>query len=294
MEMPRALSSFRILSLLFSSAFLAGATSVSAQDRDPKLEALAHNLAVKIGKKLPFTRNQKARFIYVVFDFRESTGKTSQLGVRLADEFSDAMRNQLPGLRPVERSKMREFCERERFDTTAFEMDPLGLWAAKELDANLAILGVIEASVAALRLHVRALSNQKTEIADADQLLDWTEERRSWSLQTAELMPPDNPWRDVPLLPSAKGYSEPVCIYCPNPPYTDAARSAKLQGTVKLRVLIGEDGLVHGVVIVQGLPYGLSTSAAETAKKWKFKPIQGPDGRPAKVQTEVEVNFSLL
>ena len=156
--MSRMSPLIHMLSVPLFVLFVTSAAPLAAQEYDPKLEELAHNLASKIRKELPLTKSEKARFTYVVFDFRESAGKTSQLGVHLADELSDALRNQLPGLRPVERSKLREFFEQERFDPTEFEMHALGLWAARALEANLAIVGIIEPTVAAFRLHVRAIT----------------------------------------------------------------------------------------------------------------------------------------
>ncbi len=47
--------------------------------------------------------------------------------------------------------------------------------------------------------------------------------------------------------------SPPACKYCPDPPYTEEARKAKLQGHVTAEVLIGKDGRALRVRIVKGL-----------------------------------------
>ena len=281
----------RVLVLLLWSLPLGN--SLPAQTPDSEIQGLAHDLAATIGRKLPFARNPKAKITYVVFDFREVGGKPSQLGVRLADEFSEAMRNQLPGFKPVERAKLRQFCEQEHFDSASFEMDALGLWAATGVGANQVILGTIEPQGHAFLLHVRAVSSQEKEIANATQRLEGTEQRNAWRSQSASLLPPDGPWKDVPSA-LKEGYSEPHCIHCPLPPYTNEARKARIEGTITLILLVEEDGFVHGVVIKRGMPFGLNKSSVESVKKWKFDPARGPDGKAAAVQFDVEINFRLL
>ena len=64
--------------------------------------------------------------------------------------------------------------------------------------------------------------------------------------------------------------SEPACLYCPEPPYTDDARKAKLQGNVTLRVLIGRDGRAARIRLVQGLGLGLDEQALQAVRSWRF------------------------
>jgi len=293
--MSRNATSIRHLLVLVSLTFLLSTAPLAkpllAQESDPKMQLLAQELAQKIGKKIASTKNAKARTTYVVFDFLEPDGKSSQLGAHLADEFSEALTNQLPELKQIERSKLRDLCERERFDFSKFETDKLGVWAANEIGADQVIFGTIEPKDAAFLLHVRVIDNEEKQITDAGEVLDWTAERNAWHRQPAERLPPVAEWKDVPRLGSLKGGSEPVCIECRIPAYTDAARKAKFQGTVITRVLVGEDGLVHGVVVMQGLPYGLSASTVEAVKKYKFKPVLGPDGKPVELQLDIETTF---
>ncbi len=89
------------------------------------------------------------------------------------------------------------------------------------------------------------------------------------------------------------GVSAPVAIFKPEPPYTDAARRAKLQGTSVLWTIIGADGAVKDVRIVKSLDPGLDQSAVNTIKTWKFKPAT-KDGTPVACKVSVEVSFKLF
>jgi TonB family protein len=75
------------------------------------------------------------------------------------------------------------------------------------------------------------------------------------------------------------------------PQYTDAARQAKIQGTVVLRAVIRKDGTVDSVQVVQGLGYGLDESAASAMRRWKFLPAT-QNGEAIDFALTVEVGFS--
>ena len=77
------------------------------------------------------------------------------------------------------------------------------------------------------------------------------------------------------------------------PEYSDAARMAKYQGTVLLKVVVDTDGTAKNIELVRGLGYGLDEKAAQAIGLWKFKPGTR-DGAPIAVQAQIEVNFRLL
>jgi TonB family protein len=78
------------------------------------------------------------------------------------------------------------------------------------------------------------------------------------------------------------------------PPYSDAARKNKVQGTVILDIVVLADGSVdrRSVKIVRGVGYGLDESAIDDVKTWLFGP-HTQDGRPISAPIRVEVRFSL-
>ncbi|HEV2296935.1 MAG TPA: energy transducer TonB [Candidatus Acidoferrales bacterium] len=90
------------------------------------------------------------------------------------------------------------------------------------------------------------------------------------------------------------GYGKPDCLYCPTPPFSDAAFKLKIQGVVVLDAVIGADGRATNIHLSKGLGYGLDESAIKYVRDiWRFKPAIGPDGRPAAVHTLVEVDFNI-
>ncbi|HWQ03064.1 MAG TPA: energy transducer TonB [Candidatus Nitrosotenuis sp.] len=85
----------------------------------------------------------------------------------------------------------------------------------------------------------------------------------------------------------------PQCQFCPHPPYSDAARSAKFEGTVKLRVVVSAEGRVFVHKVVAALPLGLTRAAVEAVQKWRLYPAT-KDGVPVAIEMQIEVTFRLL
>jgi len=88
--------------------------------------------------------------------------------------------------------------------------------------------------------------------------------------------------------------SQPACLYCPEPPYTDEARKAKLQGSVTLRVLIGADGRALRIQIVKGLGLGLDEQATQAIRAWHFAPARDAHRQPLPIWITIETRFQLL
>jgi TonB family protein len=93
--------------------------------------------------------------------------------------------------------------------------------------------------------------------------------------------------------PGISGFSPPVILEDPKPPYTEEARKARTEGILVLSAIIRTDGRVDGIRIVKGLGYGLDESAIRTiAGKWRFRPaVSG--GRPIECPVTIEVTFRL-
>jgi protein TonB len=96
-------------------------------------------------------------------------------------------------------------------------------------------------------------------------------------------------------LPSPDDYvaveEMPVLINMPPPQYPDLAREANVEGTVVLRALVGKDGSVQDVIVVQGNDM-LNGAAISAAKQAKFKPAL-QQHRPVAVWVQIPIKFSL-
>jgi protein TonB len=89
------------------------------------------------------------------------------------------------------------------------------------------------------------------------------------------------------------GVGSPMCIYCPQPEYSDEARKAKYQGTVLLDVTVTADGRVINPVVIKGPGLGLEEKALAQVKNWKMRPAVGPGGKPVNCRVQIEVTFHL-
>jgi periplasmic protein TonB len=89
------------------------------------------------------------------------------------------------------------------------------------------------------------------------------------------------------------GVGSPVCIYCPQPEYSDEARKAKYMGTVLLDVIVTTDGRVIDPRILHGPGLGLEEKAIAQVKNWKMRPALGPNGKPVTCRVQIEVTFHL-
>jgi protein TonB len=90
------------------------------------------------------------------------------------------------------------------------------------------------------------------------------------------------------------GYGEPVCLFCPNPQFSDEAVKLKYQGTVLLRFVVTKDGRAEDIQVVRSLGLGLDQKAIAAVRTWRFKPAVGPSGKPAAVILVAEISFRLL
>jgi TonB family protein len=79
----------------------------------------------------------------------------------------------------------------------------------------------------------------------------------------------------------------------PEPAYTSAAREHEVRGTVILRAVFAADGTVKHVIVVRGLPDGLTEVCISVAKKIKFVPA-ARDGKPVSMWMQLEYNFNIF
>ena len=85
----------------------------------------------------------------------------------------------------------------------------------------------------------------------------------------------------------------PRLLYKVNPHYSDAARQAKLQGTLVMQVLIDERGTAAAFRIIRSLGLGLDENAIEAVRRWRFRPAFRGE-TPVRMWVPVEVNYRLF
>ena len=73
--------------------------------------------------------------------------------------------------------------------------------------------------------------------------------------------------------------------------YPPEAAQRHIEGTVKLRAVIGRDGRVMGLGVVSGLP-SLVSAAINAAREWRYIPAL-LNGQPVESETDIDIDFRL-
>jgi len=97
----------------------------------------------------------------------------------------------------------------------------------------------------------------------------------------------------APMRAGLAGIKEPRRLKYVRPAYTEAARRKRTQGAVVLDVVIERDGSVGGVTVIMPLGDGLTESAIEAVRQWRYETSQ-LDGQPIAVMMVVTIQFNLL
>jgi TonB family protein len=90
----------------------------------------------------------------------------------------------------------------------------------------------------------------------------------------------------------AEGYAKPHILNRPRPAYTERARDLRVSGSVKLLIRFSTEGRVDRVVVVTGLPEGLTESAIRAVSELVAEPAT-LGGKPIEAWATVLVNFEI-
>ena len=96
------------------------------------------------------------------------------------------------------------------------------------------------------------------------------------------------------IFTSKDGVTMPVPTREIKPAYTSAAMEQRIEGNVRMDVVVLDNGQVGEVKVTESLDkeYGLDTQAVEAAKQWLFKPGT-KDGKPVAVRVTLQMTFTL-
>ncbi len=102
-----------------------------------------------------------------------------------------------------------------------------------------------------------------------------------------------NSYLELPIATPGGSVTAPSIIYKLDPPYTPEAARDKIEGTIKLWIVVDTQGNVTDVQEGSApLGDGLDQSAMDTVKKWRFIPATR-SGAAVPVRVTVEVSFRL-
>jgi protein TonB len=80
-------------------------------------------------------------------------------------------------------------------------------------------------------------------------------------------------------------------VFGPKPSYPAIARTARIQGTVRIQAIIGRDGSIRNLQVVSGPPL-LIEVAKEAVQQWRYQPTL-LNGEAVEVITEIDINFTI-
>jgi protein TonB len=75
------------------------------------------------------------------------------------------------------------------------------------------------------------------------------------------------------------------------PIYPPLARQTRISGTVRLHAIIGKDGTIQSLEVINGHPL-LQQAALDAVRQWRYQPTL-LNGEPVEVDTTIDVIFSL-
>ena len=100
------------------------------------------------------------------------------------------------------------------------------------------------------------------------------------------------PFDTCKYAPQGPGIRPPKTINTVNPEYPEAARKAKLSGSVVVALAVNENGDVDDVKVVRSTNRVFEQNAMDAVRRWKFVPAT-KDGAPIAVQLDSEATFKL-
>jgi TonB family protein len=278
-------------------ALTSSALGQSAAPYESELGTLADRLSHEI--QLP--RKHAPSPKVVVIDFPNQRGIANVLGERMSESLSDALAERLGPEHVVVQKQFRADLLSRGISPFDMQDNDVVLWNAQKAGANLIVLGHLRSSKTATTLIVQLVrASDGKEFSTASTDLTLTEEMQTlvdklpdWRFDPDVAVPCFVTARDaVAALFKSAGVSEPKCIHCPPASYTDEARRAHQQGSVKFDAIIDEQGRISSATLVKGDSYGLAMQAMEVAKDWRFMPAM-KNGKPVRVCSQIEMTFRL-
>jgi protein TonB len=76
------------------------------------------------------------------------------------------------------------------------------------------------------------------------------------------------------------------------PIYPPEAKEKKLEGIVRLRAIIGRDGAISNLTVVEATDPIFIDAAKAAVERWKYRPYI-LNGEPTDVETTITVNFTM-
>lgn len=273
--------------------------SNSARDSaPPKIEQLS-DLASRLLHYTGDAGCQKGNCRVLVTDFVFPDGATIPNGVKWADELSLLFADQKNSIQVIDRSLFKDFWGKAHISSKLQTSEPVARWMARHFDATVVLVGqarMITDDVVQLSARFLNASDENLISPSSEVNLRLTITSAVFcpvtELQVRPILPPFPETIDGEKIYRAgsNGVTVPSCHHTPNPPSTEASRRANFSGTILIEGVVGIDGAMKAVRILQGAPFDLNETVLETIKSWKCTPGT-LEGKPVASFVPIEVTI---
>jgi hypothetical protein len=284
--------------LVLCAAFLIHSPAV-AQESTPAPGATPsdtdqlHDLASRLLKDAAQIGCGKDSCKILVNEFFLADGKSSLYGIQLADQLSSQLSSQKTEGQILDRQYVHEFLEVAHLPENMLLDVGVARWIGGIFGADSIVFGTINWEKGnQIQLSVRlvnVLSGQSGPIAET-----------AIQNSNADLSPLKVPQKAPPggvhvngedfYRAGVDGTGSPRCLYMPNPPYSQEARSANFTGVVIVQAIVHVDGSVRDLLVLKTPGLGLTESTLQTMPYWRCQPAMF-HGKPVSTFATFEVNF---
>jgi TonB family protein len=226
----------------------------------------------------------------IVFDFTGPDTFVTPVGGKLADDLSDILTTSSSKFKVIDRFRAMQALDSNRFAPEITADQEVAAWIARNLGADVAIVGKLTREGSSIQLSVDCLLVKEGKILKSFQAIFPLTEK--WKADLAINIDPDSSVSAVIVTRKDPGNSFAQCSYCPPPEFPRAARILNSRGTVTLLIVVGTDGKARDLRVVKSPGNGLSVAAIQAVQKWRFKPARGTNGAPTETRIPLEMNFS--
>jgi TonB family protein len=265
------------------------------QASDPTLSPASEKEIAKLAEKLvPEIRRRNLGKIGV-FGAADPGELPTFLGKAIGDSFSEALARQAQGFSVMDRDELRAIATKLHVSADMLVENSLVDWLSSQVQLGGAVSlnftggaggsTMVEADLFDFRKgEGGVVFRQDTHISvhaphDDPKMKSLNSDGRFLDPNSS-----DPPAEDV-------GISNPTCIFCPSPEFSEQARKAGLGGDVLLAGTVLPDGALDDVNVLRPLGLGLDAKAVEAALRWKFNPGLNTNGSPARKRVKFQVSF---
>lgn len=237
----------------------------------------------------------------LVTDFAFPDGATFPNGIQWADDLSSLFTTE-KSIQVADRAPFKDFLNQERIPRRLQSSEATARWLGKQFNATVVLVGQAKM----IKEDVVQLSARFLNVSDANLIGPSSEVNLQVKATTGDFsllsglpsppsLPPfpDTVNSEKVYRAGVNGVGMPSCYYMPNPDYTETARQAGFWGMVTAEGVVGSDGLVRAVRIVEGAPFGMDEAVIRTMSTWRCKPAV-LDGKPVATIVPFEANFRLF